>query len=78
MNEAAARRSELPTGAGHIDCPVLICLLGLFRLLKAGRLVSVRSGGKIEALLSSLALQPGYAARREELLTTLWPNTSCP
>ncbi len=74
MNEATARRFELQAGAGQTDWPVLICLLGPFRLLKAGRLVPLRSGGKMEALLSSLALQPGYAARREELLTILWPN----
>jgi DNA-binding SARP family transcriptional activator len=74
MNEAAARRFELQAGAGQTDWPVLICLLGPFQLLKAGRPVPLRSGGKIEALLSTLALQPGYGVRREELLAGLWPD----
>jgi DNA-binding SARP family transcriptional activator len=54
--------------------PVLICLLGGFRLLKAGVEVPVRYGGKTETLLSSLALRERYRAPREWLLATLWPD----
>lgn len=55
--------------------PVMICLLGQFRLLKAGQPLSMRNASKTQALLSSLALEQDYAAPRETLLNTLWPNT---
>jgi len=54
--------------------PVQICLLGGFRLLKHGRPVVARFGGKVEALLSSLALGDAHGLPRESLLTRLWPN----
>lgn len=54
--------------------PVLICLLGSFRLLRAGASLPVRSGGKTAALLSSLALRDRHCASRESLLETLWPD----
>jgi DNA-binding SARP family transcriptional activator len=55
--------------------PVLICVLGSFRVVKAGADVPVRSGGKTAILLSSLALRDQYRAPRESLLETLWPDT---
>jgi DNA-binding SARP family transcriptional activator len=55
--------------------PVLICVLGTFRVMKAGADVPVRSGGKTAILLSSLALRDQYRASRESLLETLWPET---
>jgi DNA-binding SARP family transcriptional activator len=54
--------------------PVRICLLGGFRLLKCGTPVRIR-GDKVAALLSSLALRRGYAASRDLLLQTLWPDS---
>ncbi len=54
--------------------PVLICLLGNFRLLVAGELVLIRAGGKREALLAYLALQSGRRVARERLVQTLWPT----
>jgi len=54
--------------------PVLICLLGSFRVLKAGASVPVRSGGKSAMLLSSLALRDRHGASRESLIETLWPD----
>jgi DNA-binding SARP family transcriptional activator len=54
--------------------PILICLLGQFRLLTAGQPLSMRHATKAQALLSSLALEPDYAAPRETLLNTLWPT----
>jgi DNA-binding SARP family transcriptional activator len=54
--------------------PVFICLLGSFRLLKAGAGVPVRSGGKTATLLSSLALRDRHSASREALIETLWPD----
>jgi DNA-binding SARP family transcriptional activator len=56
------------------DAPVLICLLGKFRLFKAGRPVALRGGGKTEELLSALALRLKTGLRRESLLATLWPD----
>jgi DNA-binding SARP family transcriptional activator len=55
--------------------PVLICLLGNFRLLKGGRPIELRKPGKAQSLLFNLALGPGYAVSREALLEALWPNT---
>lgn len=55
--------------------PVLICLLGGFRLLKAGRPLEIRSGGKTEALISNLALHAKSPVPRSALLDSLWPDT---
>jgi DNA-binding SARP family transcriptional activator len=54
--------------------PVMICLLGGFRLLRSGQPVAVRGGSKVEALLSTLAMGQAYGIRREQLLERLWPN----
>ena len=60
--------------AGDLDWSVLICLLGGFRLLKAGQEVELRIGGKSQALLSNLALRAQYGYPREVLLAALWPE----
>jgi DNA-binding SARP family transcriptional activator len=57
------------------DSPVLICLLGGFRLLTRGQPVVSRSGGKLEELLSSVALSDVHGLSRERLLARLWPNS---
>jgi DNA-binding SARP family transcriptional activator len=54
--------------------PVLICLLGSFRVLRTGQPVAVRPGGKHEAFLSTLALRPARRVPREALLEALWPD----
>ena len=56
------------------EWPILICLLGPFRLLKLGHPIAVGGGGKTEALLTHLALHPGRPASRSELLHLLWPD----
>jgi DNA-binding SARP family transcriptional activator len=56
------------------DAPILICLLGGFRLVKAGHPVTVRSGGKVQALLGSLALAADWGVARDRLLDQLWPE----
>ena len=43
--------------------PILICLLGNFRLLKAGQPVAVHAGGKTEALLVLLCHFQNFAAK---------------
>jgi DNA-binding SARP family transcriptional activator len=54
---------------------ILICLLGRFRLLRAGRPIAVPGRGKLESLLGILALRQVYSAPRELLLSVLWPNS---
>ena len=58
----------------RVDWPVLICLLGSFRLLKAGQPVALRNASKTRALLANLALEPGYCVSREALLQAIWPD----
>lgn len=68
--------SQSPSRAeDHSADPVLICLLGGFRLVKAGVALPVRRGGKTEGLLSALALREGYRADRDMLIELLWPGT---
>jgi DNA-binding SARP family transcriptional activator len=55
--------------------PVLICLLGGFRVIKAGAEVRMRNGGKSTTLLSSLALGNNYRVSRQFLLSALWPGS---
>jgi DNA-binding SARP family transcriptional activator len=50
-------------------------MLGSFRLLRTGQPLTVRPGGKHEALLSTLALHATSRLPRETLLETLWPDT---
>jgi DNA-binding SARP family transcriptional activator len=54
--------------------PVMICVLGNFRLLVGGELVPIRAGGKSEALLALLALQFGRRIAQEQLLQAVWPE----
>lgn len=54
--------------------PILICVLGIFRVLKGGRAVLVRSGGKAEALLLNLSTSNGNCSPRATLLSALWPG----
>jgi DNA-binding SARP family transcriptional activator len=63
---------ELRLGADHY--PVWLSLLGSFRLLRHGRPVPVRSGGKTEALLVSLGMATRQGVPRETLLQRLWPD----
>jgi DNA-binding SARP family transcriptional activator len=54
--------------------PVLVCLLGSFRVLAEGRPISMKPGGKVQGLLANLALHPPFGVPRDELLDTLWPS----
>lgn len=55
--------------------PIMICLLGNFRLLMAGELVAIRASGKRETLLAHLALQSSRRVSRERLAQALWPKS---
>jgi DNA-binding SARP family transcriptional activator len=72
----AVNAANIPhTITANVGLPILICLLGNFCLLKLGHPVKVLSGGKVEALLCALALQPDCCLSREALLSRLWPDT---
>jgi DNA-binding SARP family transcriptional activator len=62
-------------GVARASPGVLICLLGSFRVLKRGRTIPFRAGGKAEVLLTSLALRDRHHAPREALLDSLWPES---
>jgi DNA-binding SARP family transcriptional activator len=53
--------------------PILVCLLGSFRVLKFGQPVAIR-GSKVEVLLRVLGLRHQYTVSRERILETLWPG----
>jgi len=59
------------SGTCDVSCPVVICLLGNFLLLKAGRVVMLRGGSKTESLLCQLGLHHARSIPRN----TLWPSS---
>jgi len=59
---------------GAANWPILICLLGDFQLLKEGCAISVRGGGKTEALLCYLGVHYNQRVSRETLLNVLWSS----
>lgn len=54
--------------------PLMICLLGSFRLVRRGVVLPVRPGGKTEGLLCALAMRSNYRLDRDTLLGLLWPD----
>ena len=58
-----------------IQSPILICLLGQFRLVRCGTLL-FKNCPKAELILSTLALRSKHAMSRESLLELLWPDTA--
>jgi DNA-binding SARP family transcriptional activator len=65
----------LSLGAAANTWPVLICLLGPFTLFKNGKPVNMRSGGRTEALVASLALRHKRRVPRDVLLSEVWPDS---
>jgi DNA-binding SARP family transcriptional activator len=61
--------------ADDASWPIMIRLLGNFRLLQAGQLVPVRAGGRTESLLAHLGLQYGRRVPREQIVQLLWPDS---
>jgi DNA-binding SARP family transcriptional activator len=61
-------------GPDDTTCPLLICVLGTFRVLQAGLRVLVH-GAKTEALLCHLALRYTTGVPRAVLCATLWPDS---
>jgi DNA-binding SARP family transcriptional activator len=71
-DQAPSRLLQSVDGTSH---PVLVCLLGGFRLFSHGERVLVRSGGKTEALLTQLGLAGSrYGVSRQALLRAIWPG----
>src|SRR5205814_1864380 len=58
-----------------VEARVVICMLGSFQVLAAGRPVTLRGGGKVETLLSTLALHAQHGLTRERLLDNLRPES---
>ena len=56
--------------------PILVCLLGGFRVLRNGVPAYIRPGGKTHDLLQMLAVRPKHPVAREVVLDRLWPNCS--
>lgn len=54
---------------------ILICLFGRFRVLGSGQPIPLRGGGKTEDLLATLALRDRFAAHRDTLLASIWPDS---
>ncbi len=68
----AGRTAERPSS----DWPVMVCVLGSFRVLKHDHPVALRSGGRAEMLLRELGWQHPAGVERERLLEQLWPASS--
>ncbi|MDQ3900549.1 MAG: bacterial transcriptional activator domain-containing protein [Actinomycetota bacterium] len=64
-----------PSGIAESEPPLLICLLGTFRILKAGCPLALTGGGKAKALLGHLALHYRAGLPRDALLDLLWPGS---
>jgi len=62
----------VPSTHDSTSWPVMICLLGSFHVLQAGRPLPVR-GGKSESLLCYLALHPALGVPGSTLREALWP-----
>jgi DNA-binding SARP family transcriptional activator len=56
------------------DTGVMVQLLGPFQILKLGKPAPLRSGGKAEQLLSSLAINHRFGVHRETLMEAIWPG----
>jgi DNA-binding SARP family transcriptional activator len=54
--------------------PILICVLGTFRVLKAGQPLLLRNANKMQALLANLAIAPNHALAHETVLEAVWPD----
>jgi len=54
--------------------PLLICVLGPFRLLQGPHRMPIRGDSKAASLLGALALRSGRLVAREMLLDLLWPQ----
>lgn len=75
MTSEQSHSSPAETERDETASPVIICLLGNFRLLVAGEVMPVGARAKSEELLSLLALQAERRVPREQLLQAVWPES---
>ena len=66
---------QLYSTAYRPSWPILICVLGNFRVLKAGRPLMLRNASKMQSLLANLAVAPKHLLAREAILEAVWPDT---
>ena len=71
----SAITTETALGAPSAEeAGVQICLLGSFQILKRGRPIATRAGGKVELLIANLALAERQGVGRDELINVVWPG----
>jgi DNA-binding SARP family transcriptional activator len=58
-----------------LSWPILICLLGNFRLIRTGQLIPLYNRGKSHVLLSHLGLRYDRRVPQDQLIDVLWPTT---
>lgn len=76
LAKPSAAPASLPAGDPLATWPIVICILGSFRVLRHGRPVALPSGGRAELLLRELGWQHPAGVERERLLELLWPDSS--
>jgi DNA-binding SARP family transcriptional activator len=59
---------------GDRPWPIMICLLGNFRLLVNGEALPIQAGSKSELFLTHLGLEFGRRVSREQLAQAIWPE----
>lgn len=78
IQHAMSEQKQMQSATSCVDnasWPVMLCLLGNFRLLVGGALVPIRAGSKNEALLAHLALQSSRRVSGERLVQVLWTES---
>lgn len=76
LAKPSAAPASPPAGDPLATWPIVICILGSFRVLKHGRPIALPSGGRAEVLLRELGWQHPDGVERERLLELLWPLSS--
>ena len=69
--------ARVPQRAGSRDrqrCPIVVCVLGEFRVIHKGHPVAASSGAKTRALLCALALRYGQRVASGVLIDAIWPE----
>jgi DNA-binding SARP family transcriptional activator len=69
-------RSTMQRMTGEADWPLLICLLGSFRVCRHGQPIPLHHATKTQALIATLAVAPDYSVARDTLLQSLWPQVA--
>lgn len=73
-NQVSRSGPTVPGEPSAGEAGIQICLLGSFQILKRGRPISIRTGGKVERLIANLALSEHQGVGRDELMGLVWPG----